>query len=149
MHIFRIDKTTVAQDIAHLPAHQRMLIKILNAVQLPRRHFPQSPPGAGVIAKNVIFENMNNLVGPDICIADTWRAALVYNHQRLERAGAEATHLDDPGVYLLCLDMVSQALQYFRGAGGPAARCRPYEENRKVTFLKLAPLLLSFGIDLL
>ncbi len=111
MHIFRIYQTTVAQDITHLPAHHRMFIEIFNTIQLSRRHGSQSPLGAGVIAQNVIFEDMDNLIRSDICVADTRFAVFVYNHQRLERAGAEAAHLDDLGFYFSSLYIISQVLQ--------------------------------------
>ena len=39
IRIFRVYQSAVTQDIANLPTHHRMCVEIIDAVQLPRRHF--------------------------------------------------------------------------------------------------------------
>jgi hypothetical protein len=104
---------------------------------------------AGVITQNVIFENMDYFIGPDISITYTWRVAFMHGYQRLKRARPEAAYFDDLGIQFFCLDMAAKALQNFFGAGGATARCRTNEENGRFTFLELAPLRLSFGKGLM
>ena len=111
MNIFRIYQSAVAQDVTYLAAHHRMDAEIINSIQSSRRHLPQGPLGTGIVTQDVIFENTDDLVRPDVSVADARRAAFVHDHQRLERARPQAAYLNNLDAQLIALDMASQALQ--------------------------------------
>ena len=78
--VLRVDKPTVTQDTPHLPAHHRMVTELPDTFQLARRHFSQCPLCAGVVAEDVVFQNVDYLVWADISVADTRHTGFVHNH---------------------------------------------------------------------